>query len=200
MDNQLPQPPVFTLQRAQEILSKYLTNVNLIKHSFAAQAAMKGLYNHFYFGKPEYSETDLEMWGITGLLHDADYEMSKGNPQEHGLLLFDHEKDVPPAIKHAIQAHNPATNIKPETQLDWAIRCADQLTGLIVAGALIHPDKKLAPLTTEFIQKRMGEKSFAKGADRAPIMMCEEKLGIPLSEFITIVLTSMQGISTELGL
>ena len=84
--------------------------------------------------------------------------------------------------------------------MDWAIRCADQLTGLIVAAALVHPDKKLAPLTPEFILKRMNEKSFAKGADREPIKQCEEKLGIPLTQFIEIVLKSMQGISTDLGL
>ena len=207
MENNLPHPPQFTRQQAYGILMKYLKNVNLIKHSLAAEVAMRGLYNHFYFGKPEYNELDLETWGNTGLLHDADYEMSKGRPEVHGLLLFDYEKDPPageagilPVIKHAIQSHNPATGVKPETQLDWAIRCADQLTGLIVAAALVHPDHMLSSLTPEFILKRMKEKSFAKGADRAPILMCEEKLGIPLPEFVQILLTAMQSISTELGL
>jgi predicted hydrolase (HD superfamily) len=200
MEPQIPQQEPFDRKTAYEILLKYMHNPNLLKHSLAAEAAMKGIYQHLYFGKPEYSEADVEKWGITGLLHDADYEMSKGKPEEHGLLLFDYEKNIPPDIKHAIQAHNPATSIKPATLMDWGIRCADQLTGLIVAAALIHPDKALAPLTPEFIQKRMNEKSFAKGADREPILMCEEKLGIPLPEFITIVLKSMQGIHEELGL
>ena len=200
MEPQIPQQSLFNRKVAYEILLKYMHNPNLLKHSLAAEAAMKGLYNHLYFGKPEYNEMDLEKWGITGLLHDADYEMSKGRPEEHGLLLFDHEKNIPADIKHAIQSHNPATYVKPETQLDWGIRCADQLTGLVVAGALIHPDKSLAPLTPEFVLKRMNEKSFAKGADRTPILMCEEKLGIPLFQFIDIVLKAMQGISKELGL
>jgi len=201
MNTQLePQEKAFTREEAFRILNKYLKNPNLLKHSLAAEAAMKGIYNYLYFGKPEYSEAHLEKWGITGLLHDADYEMSKGRPDVHGLLLFDHEKGIPPDIKHAIQSHNPATYIKPESQLDWGIRCADQLTGLIVAGALIHPDHLLSSITPEFIQNRMKEKSFAKGADRAPILMCEEKLGIPLPQFIEVVLTSMQEISKELGL
>lgn len=199
MDNQIPQPP-FSRDQAFQILMKYLKNENLIKHSLAAEVAMKAIYTHFYTGRPDFSETELQTWGITGLLHDADYEMSKGRPDAHGILLFDYEKEIPPAIMQAIKAHNPATNVKPEKQMDWAIRCADQLTGLIVAAALVHPDKKLAPLTAEFILKRMNDKSFAKGADREPIKQCEEKLGIPLTQFIEIVLKAMQGISTDLGL
>ncbi len=84
--------------------------------------------------------------------------------------------------------------------MDWGIRCADQLTGLIVAATLVHPDKTLAFITQDFVLKRMNEKSFAKGANREPILQCQEKLGIPLSEFVTIVLQSMQKISNDLGL
>ena len=200
MENQLPQPPPFTRTLAYEMLTKYLRNSNLIKHSLAAEAAMKGLYNHFYYGKPQYTEVDLEMWGVTGLLHDADYEMSKGRPDVHGFLLFDHEKNIPPAIVQAIKAHNPATGVKPLTQMDWGIRCADQLTGLIVACALVHPDRMLSVLTPDFILKRMKEKSFAKGADREPILRCEEKLGLSLPQFVEIILKAMQSISNELGL
>jgi len=200
-NNPIPQKPnLLSRKQAIVILHKYLINPNLLKHSLAAEAAMKGIYNHLYFGKTEYSDTDLEKWGITGLLHDADYEMSKGRPEVHGLLLFEREKDIPSDIKHAIQSHNPETNIKPETLMDWGIRCADQLTGLIVAAALIHPDHLLHSLNVDFIQKRMNEKSFAKGADRTPILLCEEKLGIPLPQFINLTLTAMQNIHTELGL
>lgn len=200
MDTLKQESVPFTRDEALKILMKYLKNLNLIKHSLAAEAAMKGLYNFFYFGKPDYSEEMLERWGITGLLHDADYEMSKGQPEVHGLLLFEHERYILPEIQQAIKAHNPATNVKPVAQMDWAIRCADQLTGLIVAAALIHPDKKLTSLTPEFVLKRMNESSFAKGADREPIKQCQEKLGIPLEQFISIVLKSMQGVSGELGL
>ena len=206
MENQAPSqvPPTpakpFTREEAMAIVNKYLKNPNLIKHSLAAEAAMKGIYTHLYFGKPEYNEADLQTWGITGLLHDADYDISKGQPEIHGLLLFDNEKGIPPGIKHAVMAHNPATGVKPQNQMDWGIRCADQLTGLIVAATLVHPDRKLASITPEFVLNRMNEKSFAKGADREPIKQCQEKLNIPLEQFIGIILKAMQGISTELGL
>jgi len=177
-----------------------MTNQNLLKHSFAAEAAMKEIYDYLYSTSldPQMRET----WGITGLLHDADYEMAKGRPEVHGLLLFEKETDtIPEDIAHAVKAHNyEYTKVMPETPMDWGIACADQLTGLIVACALVHPDKKLASITPEFVVKRMKEKSFAKGADRKAIYLCEEKLGIPLEQFVAIVLRAMQKIATDLGL
>lgn len=184
-------------EQAYEILTKYLTNPNLIKHSLATEAAMLALYKRLNKSTDAQQE---EMWGIAGLLHDADYELAKGKPEIHGLLLFEKEPNIPLAITDAIKSHNPATNIAPKSPMDWAIRCVDQLTGLIVAATLIHPDKKLASITPEFVLKRMDEKSFAKGADREPIKMCHEKLGIPLPEFVQITLTAMQSISADLGL
>lgn len=145
---------------------------------------------------------DVDMWGITGLLHDADYEQSKGHPEQHGLLLFQLEPNsIPSLIEHAIKAHNfEETGIKPESPMDWAIYCCDQLTGLIVAATLVHPDKKLASVDVDFVLNRMKKKDFAKGANRASIYLCEEKLGIPLREFVTITLKAMQGVHEELGL
>lgn len=155
----------FTRDDAYKILKKYMTNQNLIKHSLAAEAAMMGIYNKLFFGKPEYSDDDRIKWGITGLLHDADYEMSKGQPEKHGLLLFEKEPDsIPADIAHAIKAHNPDNGFKPEVQLDWGIRCADQLTGLVVAATLVSPDKLLAFMTPEFVMKRMNEKNHLQKA------------------------------------
>lgn len=183
-----------TRDTAWQILTKHLTNQNLIKHCLAAEATMRAL-------APRYA-ANVDEWGITGLLHDADYEKSKGHPEEHGLLLFKLEPNtIPTTIEHAIKSHNyEYTQVNPESVMDWAITCCDQLTGLIVAAALIHPDKKLASLTPEFILNRMKQKDFAKGAKRDPILLCEEKLGIPLQEFISITLTAMQGIAPQLGL
>src|SRR5438034_6718898 len=170
-----------TRDEAYSILIKYLTNKNLIKHCLACEVTMRALAKRFH--------EDEDVWGITGLLHDADYELSKDMPKKHGLLLFEKETNIPENIAHAIKSHNyEMTKVQPETKMDWAIYCTDQLTGLIVATALIHPDKKLASLTPEFILKRMNEKSFAKGARREPILLCEEKLGIPLPEFVALTL------------
>lgn len=182
-----------TREEAYTILTKYLTNKNLIKHCLAAEVTMRALAKKF--------GEDEETWGITGLLHDADYEMAKDTPEKHGLLLFEHEKNIPNNIAHAIKSHNfEYTKVMPVNKMDWAITCCDQLTGLIVAAALVRPDKKLASVNTDSILKKMGDKAFARGAKREPILLCEEKLGIPLKEFIQITLTAMQKISDPLGL
>lgn len=187
--------------QAYQLLTKYLSNKNLIKHCLACEAAMKAVYQ--YLNK-SVDNSEMEKWGITGLLHDADYQLAQEANQleKHGLLLFEKEPDVVPEdIAYAIKSHNyENTHVEPQSKMDWAITCIDQLTGLITAAALVRPDKQLASVTPETILKRMKEKSFAKGARREPILLCEEKLGIPLPEFIKIVLQAMQEIHTELGL
>jgi len=183
------------------ILTKYLTNKNLIKHCLAAEVVMKSLARELR-SKNHESRIDEENWGIVGLLHDADYELSKGHPEKHGLLLFEKEPNkIPEDIAHAIKSHNfENTKVMPQNLMDWAITCCDQLTGLIVACALVHPDRKLASLSPDFILKRMKEKSFAKGAVRKPILLCEQKLGIPLRGFVEINLKAMRSIRNDLGL
>lgn len=190
-------------EAAYQLLISYLKNKNLLKHSFAAEAAMKALYKKL---TPEDQQTaeDEEKWGITGLLHDADYELAQNTSQldKHGLLIFEKEPDaIPDDIAHAIKSHNyQNTKVIPESLMDWSITACDQLTGLIVAAALVMPDKKLASLTSESVLKRMKSPSFAKGANREMIMLCESKLSIPLNEFVEIVLSAMQEISDPLGL
>lgn len=191
-----------TREEADQILKKYLKNKNLIKHCLAAEVVMRALYRHFYQNTPEYNPAQEEAWGITGLLHDADYELCKGRPEIHGVVIIDKEGDkIPEDMAYAIKAHNyERTLILPKSLLDWSIACCDQLTGLIVAAALVHPDKKLASITVEFIMNRYKEKSFARGADRKSIERCEEKLGIPLVDFVTLSLGAMQSISDQLEL
>ncbi len=152
------------------------------------------------FYNPTATPEMIEMWGITGLLHDADYEQSADSPEKHGILITQ-KVNLEPEIAHAIQAHNyHNTKIEPQTAMDWAIATCDQLTGLIVAATLISPSKKIAEITPDFVLKRFGEKSFAKGADRATIKLCETKLNTPLSKFVEIVLFAMQQIAQPLGL
>ena len=189
-------------QAAYTLLQEYLQNKNLLKHSLGAEAAMRGIYN--YLHKDDYSPETEELWGIVGLLHDIDYEVvqKENKLDQHGKYLFDSgELSLPQIIKHAIRAHNfTMTGTDPESDLDWAITACDQLTGLIVAAALVHPDKKLKSLNSETVLKRFGEKSFAKGANREAIRLCEKHLNIPLYQFIEIVLTSMKKIHIKLGL
>ncbi len=185
-----------TRDEAYIILTKYLTNKNLIKHCLACEATMKALAPRF--------DGNTEEWGITGLLHDIDYEVAQKENllHKHGILLFErNELTLPEKISYAIKAHNfHDTKVLPQSHMDWAIVTVDRLTGLIVAAALVLPDKKIASLTTESVLKRFKEKSFAKGANRESILLCEEKLGIPLKEFVEITLKAMQSISDTLGL
>lgn len=187
-------------EKAYQILTKYLKNPNLIKHCLACEATMKSLCKRLI---PNSSSAEKEKWAMVGLLHDADYELTKDTPQKHGLLIFEKEDPgkFPNEVVYAIQAHNyEETKIPPKSLLDWSIIACDQLTGLIVAAALIHPEKKLVPLTSDFVLKRFQQKAFAKGANRQTIKLCQDKLAIPLVEFVQITLSAMQDISPSLGL
>lgn len=191
-----------TRQEAYTLLTTYLQNKNLIKHCLAAEAAMKGIYKHLH--SSDYNEQTEEIWGITGLLHDVDYEVAQKENKldKHGILLFEENPNIiPEPMAHAIKAHNyTMTHVQPESDLDWAITCVDQLTGLVVSSTLVHPDKKLASMTPEFILKKFNTSGFSKGVDRGNIKLCESKLGIPLEKFIAITLSAMQSIASELGL
>lgn len=195
--------PQVTLTRpeALRILLKYLKNPNLIKHSFAAEAAMKALYDRLTL-PGQRNDQDREKWGITGLLHDADYDMCKNHPEKHGLLLFEKEPiAIPDDIMYAIKSHNyKYTKVMPKSPMDWAITTCDQLTGLIVAATLVSPEKRIAAVYPEFVYNRYKQSSFAQGADRKTIALCEPQLGIPLMQFIEVVLNGMKEINKELGL
>lgn len=190
-----------TRDEAYQILKSLIKNENLIKHHLACEATMKALYKRL---TPQNMQNpkDEENWGIVGLLHDGDYELSKSTPEKHTLILEEKLKDkIDPKLMYAIKSHNwKFNNVKPKSRLDWSIFCSDELTGLIIAATLISPDKKLSALTPDFVMKRFNEPSFAKGADRNQIKFCEKELSISLNEFINITLTAMQQIAPQLGL
>jgi len=183
-----------TREEQLKILKENIKNENLIKHSLAVEAAMGKL--------AEYFEEDVDKWKTAGLLHDIDYEKTKGNPQLHSKegaemlekMGFDQE------ICQAVLTHNEAHNLLPETKMAKALFCVDPLTGLIVAATLVLPSKKIKDLTLENVLNRFKEKSFAKGANREIIKRCEDLLGLELSKFIEIVLKAMQEISDDLSL
>ncbi|OGH11437.1 MAG: hypothetical protein A3B38_01250 [Candidatus Levybacteria bacterium RIFCSPLOWO2_01_FULL_36_13] len=192
-----------TRDDAYAFLNQMVKSENLIKHHLACEAAMIGIYN--WIQKPKNQPINQEeqaKWSMVGLLHDADYEESKEHPEKHTLILEEKLKDqVPQDVIYAIKAHNHKyTKVSPKSLMDWAIVCCDELTGLIIAAALIHPDKKLSSIDLNFVMNRYKEKSFAKGADRKSIENCKKHLEIKLEDFISIVLTSMQQIAPSLGL
>lgn len=181
-------------EEAFNLVTTWTQNKNLVKHMLAVEAAMGGLAKHF--------GEDENLWKITGLLHDADYEKY---PEKHPQVLIDElvKRNEDQKIIDAIRAHAWKYNgmdREPQNNLEWSIYCCDELTGLIVAVTLIRPEKKLAAVNVENVLSKWQKKDFAKGVERENIELCEEKLGIKLSDFIQIVLTSMQGISDEIGL
>ncbi|QUL99462.1 MAG: HDIG domain-containing protein [Candidatus Fermentithermobacillus carboniphilus] len=182
-----------TREELLDEVQKRIRTKNLFKHILAVEAVMRRLARHF--------GEDEDRWGAAGLLHDIDYEETKDDPNTHSLISgkiaeelgFDRE------IVDAVKAHNEAHGLPRDTRMAKALYSADPLTGLIVASALISPSKKLSGIDADFVIHRMGEKSFARGANRDAIKACSE-LGLDLREFIAMGLEAMQGISEELGL
>jgi len=178
-------------EEAFGLLKKHLANRNLIKHCLAVEACMKAVAVRL--------GQDPGPWGLAGILHDLDYETTEKSPDLHTTetVKLLQGTGVAPEIIHAIQAH--ASKVPCETPMDRAIYSIDPLTGLIIAAALMHPDKKLKSVDLEFIKRRYKEKSFAKGARREEIEE-SRNLGLDLDEFISICLAAMQGIDADLGL
>ncbi len=182
-----------TREEALESVRANVENVNSIKHMLATEAIMQALARRL--------GEDEEEWGLTGLLHDIDMELTEGDMASHSRLGADlvREMGASEAMAHAILCHNEAHGIPRQTKLDKALFCADPLTGLITAAALVRLDKKLASVEAKSVKKRFKEKSFAAGASRENIATCSE-LGIELDEFLELGLKAMQGIAKELGL
>lgn len=148
---------------------------------------------------------DPDVWETLGILHDADWEETKDMPDEHTkhTLAWLKEKGMTDGpIVHALMSHNTKHTHLAELDgpMEWALETVDELTGFIVAVALVRPDKKLASVEVLSVLKKWKTKEFAKQVDRSQIAQCEEKLGIPLSEFIDITLKAMLAHHEELGL
>ena len=180
----------------KEVLDSVKENVeneNTVKHMLATEAIMLALARRF--------GEDEDEWGLTGLLHDIDMELTGGDMSSHSRLGADlaREMGASEVMAQAILRHNESHGVPLETKLDKALFCADPLTGLIIASSLVRPDKKLAGVEAKSVRKRFKEKSFAAGANREQIAGCSE-LGLELDEFIALGLKAMQGIAAELGL
>ena len=183
-----------TRQEALELMQAYLGGENLRRHCLATEAIMRVLAERLGF--------DTESWGIAGLLHDLDYEETKENPPQHGLRTETilKEKGVNQEIIDAIKAHNAeALGLQRKAEFDFALTCAECITGMVVATTLVYPDKKIASVKPKSILKRMKQKEFARNVNRDHIRKCE-MLNIPLEEFAELSLKAMGTISDELGL
>ncbi|MBU1071530.1 HD domain-containing protein [Patescibacteria group bacterium] len=186
-----------TRDQALKLVTSLTKNKNLVKHMLAVEAQMRALAKYF--------KEDEDLWGLVGLLHDADYEMFAKEPEKHPSKIFEELGNInaDKKIIQAIKAHAwgwQKNAPEPVSKLDWALYCSDDLSGLIIACALVKPDKKLASVSVDSVLKKWKQKAFATGAHREPAEMSEEKLGIKLPQFIEICLKALQDISSDLDL
>ena len=176
-----------------ESIKANVSNENLVKHMLATEASMRALARHL--------GEDEEIWGLTGLLHDIDVELTGSDMSTHSKLGADLARELGASeeIAHATLCHNETHGIPLETKLDKALFCADPLTGLIIAATLVRPDKKMAGLEARSVRRRFKEKAFAAGANRQQIAKCSE-IGLELDEFIELGVVAMKEIAEDLGL
>jgi putative nucleotidyltransferase with HDIG domain len=185
-----------TRREAWQLLTEYTESKNLIKHALAVEAAMRAYARRF--------EEDEDKWGVVGLIHDFEYEKfpdlgPEGHPFKGAAIL--RERGWPEALIRAVKCHAPdLTDTEPETHMEKAIYAVDELTGLIVAVALVRPSKSIHDVEVRSVKNKWRDKSFASGVNREDIEEGAMMLGVPLNEHIEVVLEAMQGIADELGL
>ena len=180
-------------EEALGIVNEFIENQNLVRHMLAVEAAMR-----FYaqkFGEEE------ELWGITGLLHDFDWEIHptlEEHPQAGEPLL--RERFVPEIIIRAIQSHADHTGVPRQSQMEKALFACDEITGLITAVTLVRPSRSLADLEVKSVKKKWKDKAFAAGANRDEIAQGAEEFGIDLWEHVGNVIIAMRRVAPELDL
>lgn len=175
------------------LLRECIKNEKLIQHCLASEAVMKALARKL--GQNE------EKWGMAGLLHDIDVEITQADPFVHGQKAIEIlTGKIDEEIIDAIALHNECSSGRTRSTLfHHALAAGETITGLITATTLVYPDKKLASVKPKSVVKRMKEKAFAASVRRESILECE-MIGIPLDEFATICVEAMKTISEELDL
>jgi len=176
-----------------ELVKKNVTKKTILYHMLAVEAIMRNVASHM--------KEDEDLWGLTGLIHDIDYEKTEATPERHATLAEQILKNtVPEEVRRAIKAHNfQHTNVVPKTIMEKALIASDAISGLLVACALVMPSKKLSDVKVETVTKKFKDKDFARGADRKRILLCED-IGIPREKFFEIALNGLKNAATELGL
>jgi putative nucleotidyltransferase with HDIG domain len=178
---------------AWDLLCQYTEKEGLRKHALAVEAAMR----HYARLQGE----DEELWGLTGLLHDFDYERwpDEANHPFRGVEILA-AQGYPEIMRTAILGHAPYSGVPRETPLAKALYACDELAGFVTAVALIKPSKKLADVDLSSVKKRLKEKAFARGVHREDVYNGAEEIGLPLDEHIQNVINALQAAAPQLGL
>jgi len=193
---------MITREQALELLNKYVQTPWLRLHMRESEVIMIGVAKEL--------KEDEYIWGLSGLLHDLDFDYVNKDPQRHVIefdTLLEKEnlkvgKDIPIDVYHAIKSHyedHPDIKEKRESKMDFALGAGENLSGFLVACALVQPDKKISSVGIDSVLKKLKKKDFAKAVNREYIYDIE-KVGISLERFIEIALIEMNSIADEIGL
>jgi putative nucleotidyltransferase with HDIG domain len=190
--------PLPARDEALALVHEYTQSDSLRKHMLAVEAAMRAYARRF--------GEDEESWGLTGLVHDFDYERfpnaahsaTEEHPSEGVRILRD--RGWPDEVLQAILGHARYTGVARETRLARALFAVDELTGLITATALVRPTKSVHEVDTRSVRKKMKDKTFARGVSREDIADGAQELEVEMEEHIGFVIQAMQGVAGELGL
>jgi len=191
----MPEQP--TREDALALLHEYTENENLRKHMYAVEAAMRAYAR-------KYGE-DEDLWGVTGLIHDFDYERFPNDAlsptEEHpssGVAIL-REKGWPEEILHAVMAHAEHTGVAPESRMAKTLRAVDELTGFVIACSLVRPTG-ISDLKSKSVKKKLKDRSFAAAVNREEIAEYTEAIGEELTGHIDFVIDAMRGIADTLEL
>ena len=182
-----------TRDEALTFVREYVKNEGLVRHMLCVEAAMR-----FYAEK---LGADVELWGLTGLLHDFDWEIHptiEQHPMDGAPMLQQHGVD--PVIVRAILSHGDNSGVPRESQMEKALNACDEITGLITAVALVRPSHSLYDLEAASVKKKWKDKAFAAGTDRSGMEQAAADFGIELWEHVGNVIVAMRRIAPELGL
>lgn len=183
------------MQRAEalSIVTEYVKNQGLIRHMLSVEAAMR-----FYAEK---LGADVATWGLTGLLHDFDWEIHptmEGHPIAGVPIL--RERGVPEEIVLAILSHGVETGVPRDTPMRKALFACDEITGLVTAVALVRPSRSLYDMTASSVKKKWKDRAFAAAVNREEIRQAAEDFGVELWEHVEDVILAMRRIAPELDL
>jgi putative nucleotidyltransferase with HDIG domain len=178
--------------QAWAIVTDYVQNDGLRKHMLAVEAGMRAYALRY--------DADPDQWGVIGLLHDFDWEIHPDlttHPMQGAPIL--RERGVPEWMVQTILSHADFLNLPRDTLVRQALYAVDELTGLIMATALVRPSKSIHDVDVRAVRKRWKDKAFARGVNREDIERGAAELGVPLDEHVGVVLVAMQGIAPALG-
>lgn len=182
---------MLTREDALNLLEEKGVTGALLFHSLASEAVLQALARHL--GR------DVNLWGLTGLLHDLDYARTAENPAQHGIIAADElSGKLPQEALQCIRAHNAELNgTTPESEFDYALRCGESVTGLIHAAALMRPTR-YDGMTVKSIKKKLKDKAFAANVSRENIRQCD-RLGLELDDFLALAIGAMALLDNSLS-